>query len=685
MSFLGLLLPPLLICGPVPLALATERHLEAEGAAATRASRLLHVVLVWIAATMALAVVLGAVGAYAAVGAAVGELLLFVVGAALWRRAPSWLPTGAEDEDDLPSRPLRRALCAVLGALFGCVVWTTLTRPVSDYDSLAYHLPHVALWFQQGSFAPMPQFRDVVSWYPYGWEALAGLSLFAGAGDQWIAAPQLLAWVLLGLAVARCALWLGSRRLDAVAAAALLLCLPTVWQQLNTLHVDLPVAALFAAALAVLPGAVRSGVRSTHSAVLGLALGAMAGTKASGLVYAALVLAAWAALRLGRARGDGPSPASSGSLSSPRALLLGHAAVGVLVGGFWYARNLVAVGNPLGGVQVRVLGRVWFAGPATAKGLWPTTLWATVDLRDAVQERIVLDAAWRALGPPFVLLAALGALGALLGPTRSPSWRLRGQAALMTVVAAAAAALFVVTPFSARVSAEEPLSGFVGEQVRFAQPALAALAALAALGARRAALPVWLVGGAALVAMVMAVEASAVTRLLVLSLDSVPMPWLIGALAAALGAVPVLRALRRRSSGRVVRLLALPALVLLCVALSTVTHAHHAAMRAPIQGVVVQFLREHVPPGERIGYASSHRTYLLYGADLSREVVYVEAMDDFAAWTAEIERQDLRWLAVGPVFDERGRRLVARLLTEGSPFERRFGDDPERDVMVFAR
>jgi hypothetical protein len=85
----------------------------------------------------------------------------------------------------------------------------------------------------------------------------------------------------------------------------------------------------------------------------GLAVGLLAGTKASTIPLAAL-LAAFAALMIARfARG-----------ASERARLLGlFAAPLVASSGYWYCRNWIVLGNPIFPYPFRVAGRTIFTGP----------------------------------------------------------------------------------------------------------------------------------------------------------------------------------------------------------------------------------------------------------------------------------------------------------------------------------
>ncbi len=120
-------------------------------------------------------------------------------------------------------------------------------QPVVDYDSLAFHLPTMALWFQTGRLEMMEQFAHTTSLYPYNWEALCSLSLFPLREDFLVTLPNLVAWAILGLSIYLLSLELGAAATRPLLAATLVLCFPSVLHSLNTLHLDLPLAALFLA------------------------------------------------------------------------------------------------------------------------------------------------------------------------------------------------------------------------------------------------------------------------------------------------------------------------------------------------------------------------------------------------------------------------------------------------------
>src|SRR5439155_59092 len=135
--------------------------------------------------------------------------------------------------------------------------------------------------------------------YPFPGELLCTLFLMPFHEDFLVALPNLIAWLIFGLATYLVAVELGARRIHALTAAFLLLAMPMARKHVDTMHVDLPLAAFFMASLYFAFACETTRSRATGALCLSAA-GMVAGIKMSGLLYAALPLAsaAWEQLRL---------------------------------------------------------------------------------------------------------------------------------------------------------------------------------------------------------------------------------------------------------------------------------------------------------------------------------------------------------------------------------------------------
>lgn len=216
------------------------------------------------------------------------------------------------------------------------------TQPITNYDSLWFHLPAIARWYQTGSFTLLDplgnwifEHPDATS-YPYNWHVLSVLFVMPFREDFLVALPMLIAWILLGLAVYRVSTHWGATRFYSMAAASLVLTLPMLLNQVNTIHIDLPLATFFTVSLYFAFSYHRT--RSPIELALLLAsLGLLIGIKTPGLIYAGLPSGILLVLEARRfwSRKSG-SPRFQVRLN-PWVLI----GVGLLLflGGFWYVKN----------------------------------------------------------------------------------------------------------------------------------------------------------------------------------------------------------------------------------------------------------------------------------------------------------------------------------------------------------
>jgi dolichyl-phosphate-mannose-protein mannosyltransferase len=182
--------------------------------------------------------------------------------------------------------------------------------------------------------------------FPWSGEVL-GLHLMRLANLAFVA--------LMVLATYGCALELGWRRPPALLAAALVGLIPQLLFMGGALNADNAIGSMSALALYLLLRWLNRGPSARLAALLGLALGAAALSKLSGLAAVAVGLGFMAVrtVRLWLARRPAPAGGSP-HLASPRAVGEGlrdtvtAGAVAGVVAGWWYVRDWVALGDPLG-------------------------------------------------------------------------------------------------------------------------------------------------------------------------------------------------------------------------------------------------------------------------------------------------------------------------------------------------
>ncbi len=680
-SFVGLVLTVLVLLGPAPLAAAVV--LDRGAAAWPWSRRALAVGIAWFLLQAALALLLGSCGVLLRPAILAGEAVLAAAGGALLaargraRRLTGWA--------EFPRGGLVGEAALVVALVGAVLLLLALLRPVTDYDSLSYHMPAIATWLQAGSFAQFSQWsNNMIATYPYSWEAISALFVAPFGEDLVVAAPNFVAWVLLALGVFALGRELGASRDTAAVSAALAACIPLVLEKLNGLQVDLALAAFFVAGLVFAITFLED--RSAVAFALACASAALVcGVKMSGLAYAAILMTVTTVGLVQRSRG---ARAEGGGACRIGALLAGT----LLVGGFWYARNLIRLGNPLGMTEVRLGPLLLFPGvPGFAAWVRRTTLWTLFDAGDLDHWRILLTQVLYRLGVPFVLLAVLAV------PALVPRRRAAHVAAAGTLLACAL--LYWVTPMSGDGGDHGyAITPWIGQALRYAFPFMGVLGGLAAVGMSRLRLgsrilEVVLLGGVAGSAgarvfgemlasgsfkpassegplrfvLAMAGSAAAVVAL------RLGAPMLVRGLAG------VARAPRMRPVGRAVA--ALVAVVAVSAATSVVRD-RRAVGRVASYGRSFAYLESALPPGEPVGYVLGHRAYPLFGTDLERPVRWVPAEGKTReAWTAGLRRDGVCTVVAGPVLPDWERAPVLAWLSDRSgPFtrvcEERWDDRP---------
>ncbi len=664
----------LILAGPVPLALACAALADAgEGSPHRRSASLFVAVLTWCLLQMLGGLLLGMFHCLTPGAVYFAEVLYLAAGGVAWRRLNrpvASVSVPALFQSEKPCGPLDGLMILSLVCLGLRLAWTVFSVPIVEYDSLGYHLPTLARWYQRGRFEMLEQFYypELPSTYPYGWHILGALCIMPFRGDLAVAFPNLIAWAMLGLAVYRAGIELGATRAKGLAAAALVQCIPLVVEHVNEMHVDLALAAFFMSGLSLAVSFSRR--RSpVHLALFLATLGALAGTRTSGLAYGAVLAAAWAVLAVGRRSAEdrpamsvGSSPAAAVGGRFPRSALPAvGAGIMLLLGGFWYVRNWAMLGNPLGYLQVAVGGHVIIPGPYGVADFGRTTLAGLFHFNDARHWEILIGQVWQRLGFPFLALLvpcmALPAGWALSRGRKLPTRAFAGLAALLAVTGF----LYWTTPFSAdNGSFGFTLTPWMGGQMRFAFPMVAVLAVLAAAAAT-------MLRARDEIAAVVALAAAA------LALDKPRAAYVGGAIILAWGLYGILR------SGRVAARLDLriagqtwlmAAAIVVFLGGTFAARQRREQLRGIFYGQVVRYLDKLVRADEPIGYLASRRSYVLYGRRLDRHVHYVPAgSDNSADWIQMLRERGISLIAVGPLIEPDKSRLELEWLRDpAGPF-----------------
>ena len=233
---------------------------------------------------------------------------------------------------------------SVAGAVAVSLQWTngslqSFEHGITGADSIGYHLPHAAFYAQTGQIRAVPytDFAYLTGLYPATSELFHALGIVLMGND--VLSPGInLVWLALTLLAAWC---VGSVRgvgFTSMFAAALVMATPMmVGSNAGTADNDLPGVFLVLAALALW---VRTADDSTND-MRAYRNGSIVAAVAAGLALSVK-------LNLLPPVGVLTLVAIALAPSGRRWRTTGWWIVGlVLAGGYWYVRNLVAVGNPL--------------------------------------------------------------------------------------------------------------------------------------------------------------------------------------------------------------------------------------------------------------------------------------------------------------------------------------------------
>jgi hypothetical protein len=356
---------------------------------------------------------------------------------------------------------LATAVCIVSAAKWVLGTEDVLSGEFLNFDSMWYHLPLAAGFVQTGSLTDLHPLDPV----DLNWFFPANAELFHAAGMATLGRDVLmpvvnLAWLGLALLGAWCVGRVRNVGSASVAGVATLLAVSVLVPDAGSAKNDVMALALLLASAAILVNGYASGppphrlVRGDLGPLIvaGLGAGLAVGTRLNMLVPVLVMAGSLTAI------------ADRGSRRTVAAAWTGAV---LATGGFWYVRNLLAIGNPLPELRFS-LGPVSLPGPEHLE-LRPGFSMAHYLTDLGVWGDYFLPGLGNAFGDLWFLLLALALAGMVggLADRRTPVIRALAVAALAGVLA------HVVTPHTA--------GGFEGEPERFG-PTLRYLAPVLAVG-----------------------------------------------------------------------------------------------------------------------------------------------------------------------------------------------------------
>ena len=657
------------LLGPLPLGLVVAKRSQPASGEEKLAFQTAAILSTWCVTQSGIAVATGSAGLLRLFYVVGAEALVAAVGLVLLFRSPE-TRSGAISGRGRKPRSTAEILSAGLVCLTGIyLLWQVVTVPVTEYDSLMYHLPATARFYRSGTLQIPEQFSATqIGYYPYSWEATGTLMVLPLREDLFVLLPNLVAAALLGISIYLLATQAGAGRSASLACAGIVITYPITIATIGSAHVDLPLATFFAASLAFSKAYARS--RNPWCLFLAVSMaGMMAGAKTSGLIY--LVLAALGAIWFLATTRSETSQIYSGIRSAAIASLIGLIASGWW---YWYVRNWINVGNPLGLVPVRLAGVTILPGSMDVSEVSQTTLAHLFSFSNLSHVKIFARAVNRELGLGFIALTLVVPLALVVLCVR-PKW-INRDTLFYIALSAGTALVYWFTPYSADNGSHDwQITPWIGQGIRYAFPLLTSLAVSAAILATTVRMP-----AALLVALLLA----NCTLLLIHETEFV---YLYATCLAGVGVLA--NQLRSVSIGRWFQRFALAGTMAGFIAfllLTPMLSSRRDAQRADKYDGLVHFIDENTQPGDAVGYIASHKSYLFAGKRLDRAPLYCppEPAQEPGTWAQSLRERGIVLIAAGPVvFGFENERALGWLAHRRDLFIPVFGSDLQSQVMVY--
>ena len=741
----------IILVGPIPLSLslAFENHKENNNYSSPHF--LLVLLTGWSIAQVCIGLILGSADRLNISAVIIAEMLICAIGLTLIFTKNHKTFTFSEWPIPQLKQPLgpSESLIIFATAVAGFLLLKTLaTKPTTNYDSLWFHLPAIARWYQTHSFTLLDAAgnwifeQEQARVYPYNWHVLSALCVIPFKEDFLAAFPLLIAWLLEGIAVYLLSVKFGSTRIHGIAAASLVLTVPMMLNQVNTIHPDLPLAAIFTVGLYL--GLSYHSSRSQSELSLFLAAtGMLAGIKITGIVYAASLLGGLAILEIKRfAVNKKSTPANFRIRHFLKPVLLCGIACCLLLGCFWYARNLLQINYPVGEVGSIKVPLQPFALPSPLPGqalpvqqppaspllkIWQSTLAAQFNPSNISH--------WQTLGLQIIIRLQLPFLAIALQVLAAPLALIKGKTriinqnnVILIILLASTGILYLITPYTSGTAGDSigQLSPILGFNLRYGFPFLSVLAVAAAATATLLKTPNLVVLAVVLVSGLFGITSNTIFdyiknasftgdsivwgSLLIDNFKSNPIEainsiWkILGpswqdilpypifylvslALAAILwkinpgfGWLNHLFPSRRKSIYIVI--------IGVCIGLIVIGHWREKRdfARTELYRGIYEYIDKNTVPDERIGFFLSSRSYLFYGRNLDRQVLYVPfRADRLSAWIDNLRQNKIRTVGFGPLTETNAatRKALSWLTSAQGPLQPVFGKDFNTESVLY--
>lgn len=339
----------LIAAGPIPYCLLLCRASQSQSNRNSFTQGLLILLTGWMIAEVTVGLLLGMVNHLSLSWILLVETSLLISGLIVfYRRYRDRLPVLTWQKFQLNKIEL-----ALLGSILAAgitILIRTIAQPITEFDSLSFHLPAIARWYQAGSLTLLDPAghwifaHEDARLYPYNWHILSVLFVMPFREDFFVALPMLFAWGVLGLSIYLLSREFGSARIYSLAAASLVLTMPMLLDQVNTILVDLPLAAIFMVSLYFALSYHRT--RAPVEFILFLAsAGVLCGIKLFGVIYAGFAVGTLILLEAKLFLMSKDFLAQYRRILQVKLWIFVGMTIALFLGSFWYIRNFWQIKN----------------------------------------------------------------------------------------------------------------------------------------------------------------------------------------------------------------------------------------------------------------------------------------------------------------------------------------------------
>jgi hypothetical protein len=255
----------------------------------------------------------------------------------------------------LKNDPLWAGLVVVSAIVVLWIIFLGILFPATDFDGNSYHLTFIGNVLQYHTFFDQPTSLTWLNGYPKGGEFIALWPVLLSHSDMLADLAQVPFLALGIVSLYRISLSLGAEKRAARFSSLLFLFIPVVLNQLKTTYVDVMLATLFFAAIALV---LQKKLSRLEYVLVGIIFSLLIAVKSTGILFiiAVLPLLAWNLYRNRLKR------QKKVHLTQSYIFPLLTIAAPTIFGLYWYIKNLVVYGTPIYPFGFRLFGLQIFPG-----------------------------------------------------------------------------------------------------------------------------------------------------------------------------------------------------------------------------------------------------------------------------------------------------------------------------------